>query len=173
MSENWNNSSYFFVKPKPCEYAHITWAMWDDDAMAFIVPATGNTANLPGGFRVDLSMLDYDHVTTPSQMFTHGYAYQFHAIIKQNATSLLHLKADGNSTSISDEFTVFPVTYDADSQLPTSLPTTPALGNATVVKTEYYSINGQLLTSPPSQGIAISKQYLNDGSVKTSKIINQ
>ena len=141
--------------------------------MAFIVPATGNTANLPGGFRVDLSMLDYDHVTTPSQMFTHGYAYQFHAIIKQNATSLLHLKADGNSTSISDEFTVFPVTYDADSQLPTSLPTTPALGNATVVKTEYYSINGQLLTSPPSQGIAISKQYLNDGSVKTSKIINQ
>ena len=173
VSENWNNSSYFFVKPKPCEYAHITWAMWDDDAGAFIVPATNNSANLPGGFRVDLSMLDYDHVTTPAQMFTHGYAYQFHAIIKQNATSLLHLKADDNSSIISDEFTVFPVTYDALSQLPTSLSTTRAPGNATVVKTEYYSINGQLLTSPPSQGIAISKQYLSDGSVITSKIINQ
>lgn len=175
VSENWNNDCYFFVKPKPGEYAFVTWAMWDDNTNAFIVPNNNNTANLLGGFRVDLSKLEYEHLTgdtTPSDLFDDGFVYQFEAIIMRTPTRQINTKAQGNSSSISNDYIVYPLTYNSDSQLPTTIETV-AEGNIGIVKTEYFNLNGMQLQEPPQHGFFIKKQYMSDGSVKTTKIINK
>lgn len=175
VSENWNNESYFFVKPKPCEYAFVTWAMWDDNADAFIVPTQNNTANLLGGFKVNLSLLDYEHLTTSttaSDLFKDGSVYQFHAIVMRNITSQINKNADGNPSSIGSDYIVYPLTYDNNSEITTMIETVVE-GSAIVLKTEYFNINGMLLKELPHHGFYIKKQYYSDGSVKTTKHINK
>ncbi len=169
VSENWNNSSYFFVKPKPCEYAFITWALWDETSNAFVVPNDGNTANLTGGFRVDLSLMDYQGLTgdDPADLYEDGEAYQFNAIIMRNNKAAT--KASGNSSSIGEEFTIYPLDYSNENII-TNIKQ-PVSDAVSVVKTEYYGINGMLLNGKPEQGICIERQYLSNGKVVSKKII--
>jgi len=176
VSENWDNESFFFVKPKPNEYAFVTWALWDDSNNAFLAPAEKNQAQLTGGFYVDLSLLDYQNLTDetlPSDIYIHGSVYQFNAIVKsQSAISRIKPKATGISTSISDMFTVYPITFDASSVLPTALNEIKQ-NKADVVKTEYYNINGILTSCIDKSGIYIKKQYLSDGTIIATKIVKK
>mgnify|MGYP002624416568 CR=1 FL=1 len=162
VSENWNNPNYFFVKPKPYEYAFITWAQWDEASGAFIVPSINNSANLTGGFRVDLSLMDYPDLTSdePADLYIDGAAYQFNAIIMRNISG---------AKSIGDEFTIYPLDFTNDNII-TNI-TKPVTDDATVVKTEYYGVNGMRLNGKPEHGICIEKQYLSNGEIISKKII--
>ena len=162
VSENWNNPNYFFVKPKPYEYAFITWAQWDAQSNAFVVPSNNNSANLTGGFRVDLSLMDYPGLTSdnPADLYTDGAAYQFNAIIMRM----------GNGTkSIGEDFTICPLDFTNDNII-TNI-TKPVTDDATVVKTEYYGVNGMQLNGKPEQGICIEKHHLSNGEIISKKII--
>lgn len=160
VSENWNNANYFFVKPKPYEYAFITWAQWDADNNAFIVPSNNNSANLTGGFKVDLSLMDYPGLTCddPADLYTDGESYQFNAIIMHRS-----------SRSIGDEFTICPLDFSSENII-TNI-TKPVAEDAQVVKTEYYGVNGIKLNGKPECGICIEKQYLSNGEIISKKII--
>jgi len=173
INENWNNESFFFVKPKPCEYAFITWALWDEQTNAFVAPSENNTANLEGGFRIDLSLLDYDRLTdetTANDLYKDGSVYQFHAIIKRNETNGVSTKSSGITTSIGNDFIVYPITYDGKSELPTTIESINE-NNAEVIKTDYINLNGQQLVDKPEKGIYIERRYMSDGKIITKKIV--
>ena len=171
VSENWNNASYFFVKPKPCEYAFITWALWDKASNAFIVPEDGNTAGLTGGFRVNLDLIDYPNLTSndPCDLYEDGEAYQFYAIIKRSSSATKSTKASGDNSSIGDEFTICPLDFSSENII-TNI-NKPTVEDATVVKTDYYGVNGMLLYGKPEQGICIERQYMSNGNIISKKII--
>ena len=171
VSENWNNASYFFVKPKPCEYAFITWALWDKASKAFIVPEDGNTAGLTGGFRVKLDLIDYPNLTSndPCDLYEDGEAYQFYAIIKRSSSGTKSTKASGDNSNIGDEFTICPLDFSSENII-TNI-NKPIVEDTTVVKTEYYGVNGMLLYGKPEQGICIERQYMSNGNIISKKII--
>lgn len=171
VSENWNNANYFFIKPKPCEYAFITWALWDEANNAFIVPNNNNSAGLTGGFRVNLSLLDYPNLTSnePSDLYEDGEAYQFNAIIMRSSVGTRKTKASGNSSSIGEDYTVFPLDFSSENII--TYITKPVIDEANVIKTEYFGVNGMQLNSKPEHGIYIEKHYLSNGEIISKKII--
>ncbi len=94
MVEGAQPKNFFFVTPKPHEYATMTWAVWD--GAKFIVPkrqlrdTDGDTYlingfNLKGSFEVDWDMCTNDG----AHIVQTGQAYEFPAIIK--------LKENGDS----------------------------------------------------------------------------
>ncbi|MBQ2562617.1 MAG: hypothetical protein II559_04285, partial [Muribaculaceae bacterium] len=72
----WNGrkDDFFFVKPKPQEYAMVNWAMHDRERHFTIV----TSSDLKGSFNVDWSL--YPGVWQDD--FVIGKAYNFHAIVR-------------------------------------------------------------------------------------------
>lgn len=53
----------------------------------------------------------------------------------------------------------------------TPVVTPPADHSAEVVETQYYDLSGRRLARKPSQGVVIMRMYMDDGSVRTQKVI--
>lgn len=76
---------YFFVTPKPMEFANVEWAMWDGEK--FVVPTSigsVNQANLQGSFYANFSLYDKYATgqTISSDDLIEGYVYSFRGFVK-------------------------------------------------------------------------------------------
>jgi hypothetical protein len=153
-----NQNTYFFVTPKPQEYAHITWAVYGGDGKFYIAAPEGsiNQAALKGGFEADGSLIG--GLTS----FESGETYEFDAIIQVNPSSKSPYTTGGYSTN----YTVYP----------TSAPTViTAVNEVNVTKTvahiKYYNLAG-LASDQPFDGINIVVTTFSDGSKQAVKVLH-
>lgn len=151
-----NQNTYFFVTPKPQEYAHITWAVYGGDGKFYIAEPQGsvNQAALKGGFVADGSLIG--GLTS----FESGETYKFDAIIQVNPSSKSPYTTGGYSTG----YTVYP----------TSAPTViTAVNDVNMAKTvtgiKYYNLAG-VASDQPFDGINIVVTTYSDGTRQASKI---
>lgn len=94
-----NGKEYFFVLPKPMEYANVEWAQWDGENEKFIAPVHDashpewNQNELSGEFEFNGSYLEQGGVQLES-----GHSYEMlPAIIKYNdGSNYAHVYVIGN-----------------------------------------------------------------------------
>ncbi len=153
-----NQNTYFFVTPKPQEYAHITWAVYGGDGKFYIAEPQGsvNQAALKGGFVADGSLIG--GLTS----FESGKTYEFYAIIQVNPSS----KSTYSTGDYSTDYTVYP----------TSAPTVITAVNdvnvtKTIAGTKYYNLAG-LASDQPFDGINIVVITFSDGSKQAVKVLH-
>ena len=144
---NVKDIKYFFVQPKPLEYASVNWAWWDGEKF-IVYPENGE--NLDGSFYINDSY--YEGGTMPS--LEKDRMYNFTAIIKRETASASTLKATG-----SQQMVVYPIS-GLSTPLPTSI--TAPVENLPV-ETGRYNLAGQAVGND-ARGIIIIK--MSDGSVK-------
>lgn len=117
----YNDKTYFFVTPKPMEYAHVKWAIWNGNK--FVAPvrgqsygpesAQGNEAGLSGDFSVAWEYLDADHSPVTREKLESDYGYEMDAIIKVAAGGS---KAPRRAAP-TDGYVAYPITLMADSEI--------------------------------------------------------
>ncbi|MBR5101809.1 MAG: starch-binding protein [Muribaculaceae bacterium] len=178
-----NNGDYFFVKPKPQEYAHIIWAVYDrneedpDDPGRFYVPASNNISdnayNLEGGFRVDWSNYDGNWKNN----FRPGNVYEFDAIIRYVTPSS---NVGGNSSGAprrtqhkdfdpsNSQFMVYPLSNNYHDDTLTGV--TNTVSKKTVVGVTYYNLMG-VESREPFSGVNIVVTRYSDGSTTSRKVL--
>ena len=153
-----NQETFFFVTPKPQEYAHITWAVYGGDGKFYVAAPQGsiNQAALKGGFVADGSLIG--GLTS----FESGETYEFYAIIQVNPSNKSPYLTGGYST----DYTVYP----------TSAPTVITAVNdvnvtKTIAGTRYYNLAG-MASDQPFDGINIVVTTFSDGSKQAVKVLH-
>ena len=185
---------YFFVEPKPNEFAIMDWATYREDSDGHEYFYTLSKTGFDGEFVVDWSYFDkfnqdgYDYDITnlssnqigelgqyPKNLLREGESYKgWFAIIKVNQSSTpagdeVNSKAETGSTG---KYTVCPV-YLSDQQIMTAIQninTDNAGGLRTLKATRYYNMMG-VESSTPFQGVNIIVNEYTDGSRESSKVI--
>ncbi|MBP5560992.1 MAG: starch-binding protein [Muribaculaceae bacterium] len=174
--EHEGKNRYFFVTPKPYEFVHITWAVYENDA--FYVPSrvymnTGdypqyfNEGDLDGYFKVEWDMLEQS--ATP----VNGEVYQFDAIVTLDETkvSMPH-NAPSRNTSHKGaaankyEYIVKPLNISGTGAIITAVKDVETA--KTVKAVRYYNVAG-VESDKPFDGVNIIVTEYNDGTVTTSK----
>ena len=177
---------FFFVTPKPEEFATVTWATWD--GTKFIVPkrqhreGDGSTYplelngfNLKGSFEVDWSMCTNDG----ANIVQVNQVYEFPAIIKLKEESSAAGAAPrrvGDITSVEvdqslaqeNKYMVFPLSIDGTTGVVTAVDELAA--KAQPVSTTYVNTAGQV-SSKPWSGVNIVVTTMSDGSNRVSKVL--
>ena len=164
------DSDYFFVSPKPMEYAIIDWAMWSAADMAFIVPpriGSVNLAELSGGFTVSMDMVEDNDDTDPSHYFEDGKVYCFPAVIKFKSGGS---GAPRRATAVSGTFTVSP-TVITEGSIVTSVGDITVAGNRSIVKISYFNVAGMEMSEAPQSGVYLEVTTYDDGTRSTRKLI--
>jgi hypothetical protein len=183
---------YFFVEPKPNEFAIMDWATYHEDSNGEYFYTPSNTG-FEGEFVVDWSYFDkfnqdgYNFADFkpgemavcgryPGENYLHeGESYKgWYAIIKVNQSSTpagddVNTKAE---TGSSGKYTVCPV-YLSDDQIMTPIETInadKASGMRTLKCTRYYNMMG-VESNTPFQGVNIIVKEYTDGSRESSKVI--
>ena len=185
---------YFFVEPKPNEFAIMDWATYREDSDGHEYFYTLSKTGFDGEFVVDWSYFDkfnqdgYDYDITnlssnqigelgqyPENLLREGESYKgWFAIIKVNQSSTpagdeVNSKAETGSTG---KYTVCPV-YLSDQQIMTAIQninTDKGAGMRTLKATRYYNMMG-VESSTPFQGVNIIVKEYTDGSRESSKAI--
>ena len=156
------HDQYFFVTPKPCEVASITWAMWDGSKMVVPTYVAGkvNLAGLSGEFAYggDQSKLKVNSI------------YSFEGIVKVNTASS---KAGKHSAPAASGYTVYPLTQPVeigaiDGNVVTAVSSVSEA--ATVERVIYYNLQGQS-SAKPHEGVNIVKTVYTDGSTRVDKVV--
>lgn len=188
------NEWYFFVEPKPNEFAIMDWATYREDSDGHEYFYTLSKTGFDGEFVVDWSYFDkfnqdgYDYDITnlssnqigelgqyPENLLREGESYKgWFAIIKVNQSSTpagdeVNSKAETGSTG---KYTVCPV-YLSDQQIMTAIETIgsdKAGGMRTLKATRCYNMMG-VESSTPFQGVNIIVKEYTDGSRESSKVI--
>lgn len=188
------NEWYFFVEPKPNEFAIMDWATYREDSDGHEYFYTLSKTGFDGEFVVDWSYFDkfnqdgYDYDITnlssnqigelgqyPENLLIEGESYKgWFAIIKVNQSSTpagdeVNSKAETGSTG---KYTVCPV-YLSDQQIMTAIQninTDNAGGLRTLKATRYYNLMG-VESSTPFEGVNIVVKEYTDGSRESSKMI--
>lgn len=160
--------TYFFVQPKPMEYAHIEWAVSRGDK--FITSPRDiehgiNTAGLSGEFEFNGMYLgdfglERDHV------------YKMDAIIKLFTDNFDHAAPSAKAPRLADaqaqaRYIVYPVTIQQTSESVITGVMNVA-GVREVAAVEYVNLAGQR-SSRPWQGVNIVITRYTDGTVTTAK----
>ncbi len=160
-----NQNTYFFVTPKPQEYAHISWAVYGGDGKFYVNAPEGssNLAHIKGGFIANDEMMP---AGTSLSHFIVGNSYEFNAIIQRASASNLSLRAtpytDGG---FSTEWVVYPL--EAPAGTPTAV--TDIFTTKSVTGIKYYNLAG-LASDVPFDGINIRVTTYSDGTRQASKI---
>lgn len=160
-----NQNTYFFVTPKPQEYAHISWAVYGGDGKFYVNAPEGssNLAHIKGGFIANDEMMP---AGTNLSHFTVGNSYEFNAIIQRASTSNLSLRAtpytDGG---FSTNWVVYPL--EAPEGTPTAV--TDIFTTKSVTGIKYYNLAG-MASDVPFDGINIRVTTYSDGTRQASKI---
>lgn len=188
---NGENEWYFFVEPKPNEFAIMDWATYHEDSNGEYFYTPSNTG-FEGEFVVDWSYFDKfnteGYATTalepyqmglcgqyPENLLKEGESYKgWYAIIKVNQSSApagddVNTKVETGSPG---KYTVCPV-YLSDQQIMTPIETInadKASGMRTLKCTRYYNMMG-VESSTPFQGVNIIVKEYTDGSRESSKVI--
>ena len=156
------HEQFFFVTPKPCEVASITWAMWDGSKMVAPTHVDGkvNQAGLSGEFAYggDQSKLKENSI------------YSFEGIVKVNTASS---KAGKLSAPAASGYTVYPLTQPVEiGSIDGNVVTAVGSLNeaAAVARVLYYNLQGQS-SAEPYEGINIVKTVYTDGSTRVDKVV--
>ena len=151
-----NHGNFFFMNPKPQEYAQIVWAQWDGTKM--IIP-TGEGANehrFNGEFEVNMSMN-----SNPTFSPTTGKAYKFEAIVRR-------IESTGGNTlraNKSNDYIVYPLNLSDD--------VVTGINNVTgkaVAGVKYYNLAG-MESDRPFEGVNIIVTTYTDGSRSSAKVL--
>lgn len=172
-----NEKSYAFVQPKPQEFMHVEWTIYNDEDGCFYLPAPPepdeegelNTMHLAGGVKPCYELYEGGINNVPE--LAGGYVYAFNAINRRMASSQEEEKTRGQKGGrrlmehtppyppytdggVSDKFIVYPL----------ELPDEPIITSVTEVEgyTQrdaacWYTIDGRNLgsTKPTAPGIYI------------------
>lgn len=151
-----HHGDFFFMNPKPQEYAMIVWAKYDGNN-TFSVPA-GEGANehgFNGEFEVNMSMN-----SNPNFSPTTGKAYKFEAIVRR-------IESTGNTlrANKSNDYIVYPLTLSDD--------VVTGINNVTskaVAGVKYYNLAG-MESDRPFEGVNIIVTTYTDGSRSSAKVL--
>ncbi|MBR5101684.1 MAG: hypothetical protein IK092_00990, partial [Muribaculaceae bacterium] len=166
VSENWSNPDFFFVKPKPMEYAIVKWAVWDADNNVFVIPAKqggNNIAGLHGGFAINTSLEETNY------SFVDGQLYTLEGIVMAaSGGSGAPRRVAGDNSVISSDFVFYPTiaTNDTPTDINTIL-VDPA--HREVVAVKYFNLMGMEFNEVPDSGVYIEVTYYSDGSHESVK----
>lgn len=162
-----NGKTYFFVKPKPQELVHISWAIYGDDNKFYVnKPGNGiNDAQIKGGFVASGDMLPQG---ASMKDFEVGKAYEFDAVVRVNEVSAGPSLLDEPYTDggVSNIYTVYP--YANISDTPTGVERLES--GAQVVSVKYYNMMG-VESDVPFKGVNIVVTTYDNGTRTTSKIL--
>ena len=161
---------YFFMNPKPQEYADIVWAIYDSSNQTMIMTnnSNKNPEGFEGSFKVNMSM----NVNPSLQLVDgtqtgKGYEH-FHAIIRlTSATSNAPMLKDRMPANT--EYVVYPL--DITQDVPTAINTIDVNGKA-VKSVKYVNVAG-VVSDKPFSGVNIVVTEYTDGSRTTSKMLRK
>ncbi len=166
--------SYFFVTPKPNEYAWVTWAVCtaiNGTTATFAVPENkyqgdgeyDNQDELSGGFSADLSLVD----VTPAV----GTAYTFPAIIKLRDDDVVPAPrrapssySGGDTGTSKYDYVVYPL------ELSNVITGVTEVGNKTVAGVSYVNMAG-MQSAEPFEGVNIVVTTYTDGTRTAVKML--
>ena len=151
--------NYFFMTPKPQEYAQIVWAVWDASSTSMIMSTDDNRNGhrFAGEFEIDLSMNDGASSYSDIQ---NGATYNFTAILRKVSGS--------GSKAAGDSYKVYPL--DLDGQNPATAIESIVAGNGEVKSVKFYNVAG-IESATPFQGINIVVTEYTDGTRTTTKML--
>ncbi|MBR5085745.1 MAG: chitobiase/beta-hexosaminidase C-terminal domain-containing protein [Muribaculaceae bacterium] len=160
-----DNGHYFFMAPKPQEYAMVVWAIWDSQNNQMIISddPTKNVHGFKGSFSINLNM--NDGITDTDDLHDgvdDGFAYNFSAIIRKVSSS-----KDGNSAN----YMIYPVDLNAPTDPATAIESILA-GNGEVKSVKFYNVAG-IESNVPFQGINIVVTEYTDGTRTTTKMLKR
>ncbi len=182
-----NGKNYFFMQPRPMEIVHLTWAVWDKNAQAFVIPqsqtvngVTYNEAGLHGGVRADFSLCGTDlYLTNGGAKLTaadmdayHGQAFSFRALVKRATSSSPAPRRantiNGDVSQISNDWVLCPLDLDPDNANQIVTGVKQVTTDARVVGVEYVNAAG-LRSTRPWKGVNIVVTRYDNGTTQTSK----
>ena len=153
--------NYFFMTPKPQEYAQIVWAVWDASTTSMIMSTDDNRNGhrFAGEFEIDLSMNDGASSYSDIQ---NGATYNFTAILRKVSGS--------GSKAAGDSYKVYPL--DLNGQNPATAIESVVAGNGEVKSVKYVNVAG-IVSDVPFQGVNIVVTEYTDGSRTTTKMLKK
>ena len=156
-SHNDYEHTYFFMNPKPQEYAQIVWAVWSSQDEKFIMSTStsDNAHRFEGSFSISF---DLNTGASSYSQLTNGYGYNFKAILRMTSS-----KANG--------YMVYPLDLDEGIDPTTSINTVNA-GNGMVKSVKYVNVAG-IVSDVPFQGINIVVTEYTDGTRTTTKMLKK
>ncbi|MBR1803582.1 MAG: starch-binding protein [Muribaculaceae bacterium] len=174
-------TDFFFVKPKPQEYANVVWATYvnatGDREFVFSVPAKGtrdgrdaviNAEDLEGAIYVTLN----EAYNGSAPAFTTGTMYELTGIIKKLAggnNAPRHIQAKGGTPSA--EYGLSLVSWSEEGNLIiTAVEDLTQTVNREVASVRYVNMAG-LMSDRPFQGVNIVVTRYTDGTTATTKEI--
>ena len=149
--------NFFFMNPKPQEYAQIVWAVWSSQDEKFIMSTSlsDNVHKFEGEFGISF---DLNTGASSYSQLIDGYGYNFKAILRKTAS-----KADG--------YMVYPLDLDEGIDPATSINTVNA-GNGVVKSVKFYNVAG-IESNVPFQGVNIVVTEYTDGTRTTTKMLKR
>ena len=160
---------YFFMNPKPQEYADIVWAIYDAETKTMTMPSntSQNPERFTGSFKVDMSMnLDPTLVLQDGTQTGKGYDH-FHAIIRLASTATSNAPMLKDRMPANTEYVVYPL--DITQDVPTGI--TDVNGKA-VKSVKYVNVAG-MVSDKPFSGVNIVVTEYTDGSRSTTKMLRK
>ena len=163
-----NHGDFFFMTPKPNECVQVVWAVYNETADAFYIPAQAGSINshgFKGAFSIDWAYNAGGEITN----LTEGGLYQFAAVVKEiepGPQSPKRKVAYVNNQPLSSDYVVFPLNLDAN----TVTGITETTGTKTVKSVRYFNIMGVELAEPTA-GVNIVLTTYTDGTTHSQKIL--
>ncbi len=156
------HGDYFFMTPKPQEYATIVWAIWDSDSQKMVITEDPikNSHQFKGSFSINLNM--NSGITNPEALhdgMDDGFAYNFNAIIRVN------------SSKAGSDLMVYPLDLSAATDPSTAIESVVA-SNGEVKSVKYVNVAG-MVSDVPFEGVNIVVTEYTDGSRTTSKMLRK
>ena len=154
---------YFFMTPKRNEWAHIVYAVPNEDRTAFTVPESRagiNGHNFAG--EVSVSWL-YNADGDVSSALSTSDAYVFDAIVKENVPVI----SAPARVAAQSRYTIFPLNINRNNPVTAVSSVSEA---ATVERVIYYNLQGQS-SAKPHEGVNIVKTVYTDGSTRVDKVV--
>jgi len=154
---------YFFMTPKRNEWAHIVYAVPNEDGTAFTVPESRagiNGHNFAG--EVSVSWL-YNADGDVSDALSTSNAYVFDAIVKENVPVI----SAPARVAAQSRYTIFPLNINRSNPVTAVSSVSEA---ATVERVVYYNLQGQS-SAEPHEGVNIVKTVYTDGSTRVDKVV--
>ena len=154
---------YFFMTPKRNEWAHIVYAVPNEDRTAFTVPESRagiNGHNFAG--EVSVSWL-YNADGDVSSALSTSDAYVFDAIVKENVPVI----SAPARVAAQSRYTIFPLNINRSNPVTAVSSVSEA---ATVERVIYYNLQGQS-SAKPHEGVNIVKTVYTDGSTRVDKVV--
>ena len=163
---------FFFVQPKPMEYAAVTWSQWDGEK--FVVPNSEDhpewkQADLAGQFDYNGNYLEQDPVELQL-----GHTYEMNAaVIKyKTATGGTQARAPRRAEGEAKQYVVYPLTIDRITQEQNGVITgvQQLSGDRQVMHVDYYNVSG-MRSEGPWQGVNIVVTRYSDGTTSAVKML--